>query len=75
MVITLAQGSEKRTHTSVGSLSLLKSNYSIHMEVIVSHEYEMFGSPSFNIVRAVWMLLEEDKALKVLAISICVKGN
>lgn len=34
------------------------------MEVIVPHEYEMFVSPSFNIVRAVWMLLEEDKALR-----------
>lgn len=44
------------------------------MEVIVSHEYEMFGSPSFNIVRAVWMFLEEDKALEVWPISICVRG-
>lgn len=44
------------------------------MEVIVPHEYEMFASPSFNIVRAVWMLLEEDKGLKVWPISICVRG-
>lgn len=44
------------------------------MEVIVPHEYEMFASPSFNIVRAVWMLLEKDKALKVWPISICVRG-
>lgn len=44
------------------------------MEVIVPHEYEMFASPSFNIVRAVWMLLMEDKALKVWPISICVRG-
>lgn len=43
------------------------------MEVIVSHEYEMFVSPSFDIVRAVWMLLEEDNALKVLPISICAR--
>ena len=34
----------------------------------------MFASPSFNIVRAVWMLLEEDKAPKVRPISICVSG-
>lgn len=45
------------------------------MEVIVSHEYEMFVRPSFNIVRAVWMLPEEDKALKVLHISICVRQS
>lgn len=38
------------------------------------HEYEMFASPSFNFVRAVWMLLKEDKALKVWPISICVRG-
>lgn len=38
------------------------------------HEYEMFSSPSFNIVRTVWMLLEEHKALKVWPISICVRG-
>lgn len=34
----------------------------------------MFASPSFNFVRAVWMLLKEDKALKVWPISICVRG-
>ncbi len=38
------------------------------------HEYEMFASPSFNIVRVVWMVLEEDKALKVWSISICVRA-
>lgn len=44
------------------------------MEVIVPHEYEMFARPSFNIVRAVWMLLKEDKTPKVWPISICVRG-
>lgn len=43
------------------------------MKVVVFHEYEMFSSPSSNIARVVWMLLEEDKALKVWAISICVR--
>lgn len=51
-----------KTHTYFSwKLKPLKSNYSIHMEVIVAHEYEMIASPSFNIVRAVWMLLEETK--------------
>lgn len=67
MVITCAWGPETLTHTTDSSLIL---NYSIHMEVIVSHEYEMFGSLSFNTVRALLMLLVENKALKVCPISI-----
>lgn len=43
------------------------------MEVTVAHEYEMFDSPLFNIVTALWMLTEEDKALKVWPIY--VLGN
>lgn len=45
------------------------------MEVIVPHEYEMLARPSSNIVRAAWMLLKEDKGLKVRPISICVRGT